>query len=475
MVQFVFDDKQVYRFFPSTQEIESFRSRLRGQLICEEDPGYHETRAVWNGMIDRRPAAIARCLGVADVQACLQFAREQKLPISVRGGGHNIAGLAVKDGALMIDLSLMRGVNVDPVNRTAHAQAGCLLGDVDRETQVHGLAAVLGFASTTGIAGLTLGGGFGYLTRQYGWTCDNVRSMEVVTARGDVVRASKEENADLFWALRGGGGNFGIVTSFEYDLYEVGPDIVGGAIAWPASDAPEVLEFYRTLIAEAPPELTVVAGLRQAPPAAWIVSSMHGESIIVFFVCYTGSLEAGERAVAQIKAFGKPIGDTIQVRSYVQQQSMIDATQPHGRRYYWKSEYLPGLPGEMTAALTQHANQVVSRHGALLLFPLDGKLNELPDDYSAVGNRDTKLVLNIAAAWDEPEDDLMNIAWAQNAWQDLKRFSTGGVYVNFLTEDEGPNRTRAAYRENFDRLASLKETWDAENVFSANRNIKPVG
>ena len=318
------------------------RGRMRGPVLSAADPGYDDSRSLWNAMIDRRPAVIVRCLGAADVVASVRAAREFGLPLSVKGGGHNIAGLAVCEG-LMLDMSLMRGVWVDPAARLARAQAGCLLGDVDRETQLHGLAAVLGFVSNTGCAGLTLGGGFGYLTRRFGWTTDNVASMDLVTADGTIVRASEDENSDLFWGLRGGGGNFGVVTSFEYKLHKVGPDIIGGAIAWRAEEADRVLDLYRSIVADAPPELTCVAGLRIAPPAPWLSPDVHGKPIVAMFVCYSGPLAEGEKLLAPIKAFGSPVGDVVQKRPYVSQQSMLDATQPKGRRYYWKSEYLARL------------------------------------------------------------------------------------------------------------------------------------
>ena len=260
--------------------IDALRNRLRGPLVLPGDPAYDEVRSVWNAMIDRRPALIVRCLGAADVIACVNVARERGLHVSIKGGGHNIAGLAVCDGGLTIDMSLMRGVWVDPKSLVARAQPGCLLGDVDRETQVHGLVAALGFVSTTGIAGLTLGGGFGYLTRRFGWTSDTVRSIDLVTAQGLLVKASERENADLFWGLRGGGGNFGVATSFEYLLHPVGPEIMAGAVAWRGKEAPRVLEMYRTLVASAPPELTCVAGLRLAPPAPWLAKEVHGKPII---------------------------------------------------------------------------------------------------------------------------------------------------------------------------------------------------
>src|SRR5512135_253922 len=282
-------------------------------------------------MIDRRPAIVARCLGTADVIASVRFARENELLLSIKGGGHNIAGLATADGALMLDMSLMRGVWVDPQGKIAHAQAGCLIGDVDRETQVHGLATVLGFVSATGITGLTLGGGFGYLTRRWGWTSDNVLGMDLVTADGRCVRASAEENPDLFWGLRGGGGNFGVVTGIDYALHAVGPEVVGGLVAWPASEAPRVLDLYRRLAEKAPPELTLVVLLRPAPPAPWLPKEVHGKHIVAILACHSGPPEDGEKAVAPIRSHGKPVGDVLVRRPYVQLQSLLDGTQPKGR------------------------------------------------------------------------------------------------------------------------------------------------
>jgi FAD/FMN-containing dehydrogenase len=447
---------------------------LRGELIQPGDAGYDAARSVWNAMIDRRPALIARCLGVADVVTCVNVARRHGLPLSIKGGGHNIAGLAVCDDGLMLDMSLMRGVWVDPGARTARAQSGCLLGDVDRETQVHGLAAVLGFVSQTGIAGLTLGGGFGYLTRRFGWTCDTVRSMEVVTADGRVVHASDEENRDLFWGMRGGGGNFGVVTNFEYTLYPAGPEIMAGAIAWRAEEACEVLDLYRTLTDYAPPELTCVAALRIAPPVPWLPQDMHGKPIVAFFVCDTGPMSESAGRVAPIKAFGSPVGDIVQPRLYVSQQSLLDATQPKGRRYYWKSEYLPRLEPELLAKTIEHARRIVSPHSAILLFPLAGAINRLPEHHSPMGNRDAAFVVNITASWDHAADDEANIEWARAAWRDIRGFSTGGTYVNFLTEEEGDERIRAAYRKNYEQLGAIKATWDPENLFRMTKNIAPT-
>ena len=454
--------------------IDSFRTRLRGPLMLPGEPGYDDGRAIWNAMIDRQPALIARCLGVADVISAVNFAREHGLTLSIKGGGHNIAGLAVCDGGIVLDMSLMRGVWVDPNAGTARAQLGCLLGDVDRETQIHGLAAVLGFVSMTGIAGLTLGGGFGYLTRRFGWSSDNVLSMDVVTADGHVVRASERENSDLFWGLRGGGGNFGVVTSFEYKLHPVGPEVMAGGIAWSAEHAHDVIEMYRAFTEQAPPELTCVLALRKAPPAPWLAKSVHGQSIVAIFVCHTGAIKEAEKQVAPIKAFGSPVGDIIQPRSYVSQQSLLDGTQPKGRRYYWKSEYLPRLEAEMLAKAIEHAERIASPHSAILLFPVDGALNRLPEDHSAVGNRDAAFVLNIAASWENAEDDQANIDWSRAAWRDMRRFSTGGTYVNFLTEEESDERIRAAYGKNYRGLVDVKTKWDPENLFRTNKNIAPA-
>ena len=357
----------------------------------------------------------------------------------------------------------------------ARAQAGCLLGDIDAETQVHGLAAVLGFVSATGCAGLTLGGGFGYLTRRFGWTSDNLASIDLVTADGKVLRASEREHSDLFWGLRGGGGNFGVATSFEYKLHAVGPTILGGAIAWRGEDAAAVLEMYRSLVADAPRELTCVAALRLAPPAPWIAKEVHGQPIVALFVCHSGAPAQAEAVMASLKSFGTPVGDILQRRSYVSQQMLLDATQPKGRRYYWKSEYLRGIGTDLFARAIAHATRLASPHSAILIFPIDGALNAVTEGHSAVGNRDASAVLNIASAWEHAKDDAVNIEWARNTWADLRQFSTGGTYINFLTEDEGNERTLAAYRSNYERLVRLKAEWDPANLFRTNKNIDPAG
>ena len=453
--------------------LDGLKPRLRGAVILPGDGEYETSRTVWNAMIDRRPGLVVRCLGNADVVACVQFARQHDLLLCIKGGGHNIAGLAVADGAMLLDMSPMRGVFVDPGQRRARAQGGCLLGDVDRETQLHGLAAVLGFVSLTGVAGLTLGGGFGYLTRRWGWTSDTVLGMELVTAEGKLVRASERENPDLFWGLRGGGGNFGVVTAIDYALFPVGPEIVGGVVAWPASEAPSVLELFRELAEEAPPELTLVCLQRPAPPAPWLPKEWHGKGIAAILACDTGKPEEAERRVARIKSFGKPIGDVLVRRPYAQMQTLLDATQPKGRRYYWKSEYLPGVAPELAAKSIEQAARIPSPHSAVILFQIAGALNALPNDHSPVGNRDARYVLNLAGSWDKAEDDERNVEWARQAWTALRPFSTGGNYVNFLTADEDPARVAAALGGSLGRLGEIKAKWDPANVFRTNRNIAP--
>lgn len=346
---------------------------------------------------------------------------------------------------------------------------------MDLETQVHGLATVLGFISLTGIAGLTLGGGFGYLTKRWGWTSDTVVGMNVVTANARLVRASSNENADLFWGLRGGGGNFGVVTGIEYGLFPVGPEIVGGVVAWPASEAPKVLELYRTLAQTAPHELTLVAFMRPAPPAPWLPKEMHGKPIVAVLACYSGRPEEGEKAVASIKAFGKPIGDVLVRRPYMQMQSLLDATQPKGRRYYWKSEYLSRIEPTLCEKVIEHASRIRSPHSAVILFQIEGALNRLEEDHSPVGNRDARYVLNIAGSWEQADEDRANIEWAREAWTDMRPFSNGGTYINFLTEDEDHERIEAALgKGGLERLAEVKAKWDPQNVFRTNRNIKPA-
>ncbi len=408
--------------------------------------------------------------------ACVRFAREHSLAVSMRGGGHNIAGLALAEGGLLIDLSLMRGVFVDPAARIARAQAGCLLGDVDRETQLHGLAAVLGFVSATGVAGLTLGGGFGYVSRRFGWTSDNVRSMDLVTADGRLVRASENEHPDLFWGLRGGGGNFGVVTAIDFELHPLGPEIVGGPVAWRAESAPEVLEAFRKHANDAPPELSLVAVMRKAPPAPWLSTRARTDSRSS--CCSRATRGSSRRArsswrrsrrSASRSATCCSAGRTSRCRACSTRPSRRAAATTGSR------STCPGSSPSCCAKQREHAERILSPHSAVIVFQLGGAIANRRVDHSAVGNRDAAAVLNITASWEKPEDDAANLEWARSSWRDMKRFSTGGTYVNFLTEEETGERIAAAYGKNLSRLAEIKARWDPDNVFRTNKNIAPSG
>lgn len=455
--------------------IQTFRSQLRGALLRPGDAGYDDARALWNGMIDKHPALIARCAGTADVVTAVNFARENELPLSVRGGGHNVAGLAVCDAGLMIDLSPTNGIHVDPQARRVRAQAGALWADLDHETQAFGLAVPGGFVSSTGIAGLTLGGGFGWLSRKYGLTCDNLRSVEIVTADGQVRTASATQNADLFWGVCGGGGNFGVVTSFEYQLQPLGPTVMAGVIIYPFEQARAVLKFFQEYTASAPEELGALAVLRNAPPAPFLPQEIHGKPIVAIFVCYTGSVEEGQRVLQPLKAFGSPIADKIMPKPYTSQQQMLDATAPHGRRYYWKSEYLSGISDAAIDTCIAHAPDESKPYSAALLFQLGGAISRVDAQANAAAHRDAAYVINIQAAWEAPEETERYTHWAREFWSAMQPYSTGGVYVNFLSEDEGGDRIRAAYGDRYERLVALKQRYDPTNLFRINQNIRPNG
>ncbi len=454
-------------------DVAELRGSLRGPLLEPEEPGYEESRKLWNGMIDRRPALVVRPTGTADVVQCVKFARAHGLLLSVRGAGHNIAGTAVAEQGLALDMRQMKGVLVDPEERTVQAQPGCVLGDVDRETQLHGLATPLGFVSLTGVAGLTLGGGFGYLTRRFGWTVDNLLEIEIVTADAHVLRASKSENEDLFWAIRGGGGNFGVITSFKYRLHQIGPKIVGGIIGWPADRSAEVLKLYREVTAAAPRELTLFLTIRFAPSTSFVPPEWRGKPIIAIFVC-DSSAGAADSYIGGLRKLGGSIFDTVVEKNYTEQQTIVDATQPNGKRYYWKSEYIRSLTDEFLSTFRNHAALETSPLSQMFLAHVQGAIGEKKADDGAVGNRDAKYVLVIVGGW-EPDPDLddVNIAWVRNAWQSLRPFSTGGVYINFQTADEGQDRVQASYGQNFERLAEIKAKYDPQNLFRVNRNVSP--
>jgi FAD/FMN-containing dehydrogenase len=449
-------------------------SRLRGPVLYPGHAEYDQARQIWNSMIDRYPTLIVRCNGVADIIETVNFARDRELLLAVRGGGHNVAGLAVCDGGIMLDLSSLKGIHVDPSARSVRAQPGVVWGELDRETQVFGLATPGGFISTTGIAGLTLGGGFGWLSRKHGFTCDNLLSVDIVTADGRFLTASEREHADLFWGIRGGGGNFGIATSFHYRLYPVGPTVVSGLALYPMERAAEILSFYRTFSAEAPEELGTMALLRHAPPAPFLPVEIHGKPVVGIAVCYAGPVAEGERAVRPLKELGACLADTIGPKPYTAHQSTFDSGMPPGRRYYWKSEYLPPLDEKITDTVIAHAAQITSPFSQVALFQMGGATSRAGEDHTAASHRNAAFVINISAAWQEPTQSEVHMAWARSLWSAMQPFSIGGVYVNFLSQDEGEDRVRAAYGANYARLVALKNKYDPSNLFRMNQNIKPT-
>jgi FAD/FMN-containing dehydrogenase len=451
---------------------EKLRSRLGGDVVAPGDVSYDEARSVWNGMIDRRPALIARCSGTADVVHTVRFARENELPVTVRGGGHGVGGHAVRDEALMIDLSAMKGIWVDAARRSAHAQAGVLLGELDHETQLFGLAAPAGVVTHTGIAGLTLGGGIGWLMRKHGLTIDNVTSFDVVTAEGEAATASKDSNPDLFWGLRGGGGNFGIVTSFEYALQRVGPDVLAGPVLFPAEQAGEVLRFYRDFIADAPDEVGTILNLRYAPAAPYLPEHVHGQAVVMIAVCFAGPIDEARKVLRPLLEYGDPLANAVEPRPFTNLQGMFDASVPHGQRYYWKSEYLGELSDQALDTLAAHAWKAPSKKSYSVMFHMGGAVQRFTDSDTAFHGRTAKHALNINGVWTEPAGDDQETAWARAFWTAVQPFSTG-VYVNFLG-DEGDDRIKVAYgAEKYKRLVELKRKYDPDNFFRSNQNIRP--
>jgi FAD/FMN-containing dehydrogenase len=448
--------------------------RIRGPVILPADAGYDAARAIWNGAIDRRPACIARCTGVADVVAAIGFARERDLLVAVRSGGHGVGGHAVCEGGLVIDLSPMKGIRVDPVARTARAEAGVLWGELDRETQLHGLATVGGIVTHTGIAGLTLGGGLGWLMRKHGATVDNLVSVDLVTAAGEVLSASEDENPDLFWGIRGGGGNFGIVTSFEYRLHPVGPIVLAGPIFHPLDDAPEVLGFYREFIATAPDELTTIFELEAAPPIPFLPDDVHGKPIVMIGACYAGPAEEGIEVVRPLKEFGTPIADRLEPKPYTELQSMFDPFVPHGWHRYWKSVELPPLSDTAIGTLVEHASAQTSPKSYCIVFQLGGALARVGEEQTAFRQRDAahNVVINAVWAEDDPDSE-RHVAWAREYFAALESHAGEHVYVNFLG-DEGADRVRQSYGErHYERLVELKRRYDPTNFFRLNQNIEP--
>jgi FAD/FMN-containing dehydrogenase len=444
--------------------VEAFRSSLRGELVLPGDATYDETRAVWNGMIDKRPSLIARCAGVADVIASVNFAREHGLLVSIRGGGHNVAGNAVCDDGLMIDLSPMKGIWVDPKNQTARAQAGVLWGEFDHETQRFGLASTGGTVSTTGIAGLTLGGGVGWLNGKYGLACDNLLSVDIVTADGELRHASSTENEELFWGIRGAGANFGVVTSFEFQLHPVGPTILGGMVIHPIERAREVLRFYREFTASEPDEMTTTVGFITAP---------DGAQVVALVVCYAGSLDEGERILAPLRLFGPPIADMIGPMPYTAQQSILDAAFPHGRHSYWKSSMMHQIDDEAIDIIDEHIGAVPSPGTAVIIEHYHGAYARRGLMDTAFSHRGDPYNFVAISVWDDPTETQRNVRWTRAFYEAMSPHLSRGVYVNVLDNDESIDRVRAAYGENYDRLVALKRKYDPANLFRVNHNIRP--
>ena len=449
---------------PGEAALRALRGSLRGALLAPGDPGYDEARRVHNALVDRRPALIVRCATAGDVRAAVLFARERGWHPAVRGGGHSVAGHSVCDGGMVIDLSPMRGVRVDPAARLARAEGGVTWGELDRATAAFGLATPGGIVSTTGVAGLTLGGGVGWLVRKHGLACDNLVAAEVVTADGEAVRASAAENPELFWALRGGGGNFGVVTACTFRLHPVGT-VLGGMVLHPRSRAREVLRFYRDFAPGAPDALTTSAGLLTAP---------EGAPLVALVACWAGPPAEGEAALRPLRTFAPPLADWIGPLPFVRMQRLMDEAFPPGRRNYWKSDFLRELPDAAVDAVVEHAARAPSPHTAVLLESYTGAAARVAPGATAYPHRGAPYNLHLFAAWTDPAGDAGNVRWAREAREALAPYSTGGVYVNFLG-DEGEARVRAAYGANHARLARAKRLYDPLNLFRLNQNVRPAG
>jgi FAD/FMN-containing dehydrogenase len=445
--------------------IEEFRKIHRGAVITPGDPRYEEGRRVWNAMIDKRPALIARCRSAVDVITAVQFARANQLLIAIRGGGHNIAGSATCDGGIVIDLSEMKGIRVDPVARTVRAEPGLRWIEFDRETQAFGLATTGGTIGDTGIAGLTLGGGFGWLEGTLGMTVDNLIGADVVLASGELVHASADESGDLYWALRGGGGNFGVVTSFEYQLHPVGPTIVGGLVMHPFSRAFEVLKFYGDFLRGAPDPLTAAAVLLTGP---------DGQKACAIVAAYEGPVAEGEKAVQPLKQFGPPLLDVIGPIPYVRQQALIDNAMPPNLLNYWKADFISDVSDGLIQTAVDAYSRVPSPISSILFFPIHGAASRVPPDATAYPHR-KGIHMGIYSLWNDRTQNQSNVAWVRETWAALQPFVPGGVYVNELGDDEGDDRVRQAFAGNYTRLARIKAKYDPQNVFCINANVKPVG
>ena len=456
----------------AADEFEALRTAFRGTLITPDDPQFDGARRIWNGMIDRRPALIAQCSGVADVITAVKFAAARRLLLSVRGGGHSWPGHSVCSDGLMIDLSLLRGVWVDPRARTVRAEGGALWGDVDRESQIFGLATPGGMVSTTGIGGLTLGGGSQtWLVRKYGGAADNLLSVDLVTANGELLTANATENADLFWALRGGGGNFGVATSFEYRLHAVGPLVLAGAAFFLWERAKEVTEFYLDYVTALPDELTTALLYSSAPPAPFLPEAIHGKRVAIIAACYAGAPDAGESIVAPVRKL-KPAADMLVQMPYMALQSMFDPLLPKGTWSYSKSDYFNEIPSAMVDEMIAWAARKPSPLSLTHLNHFGGAMSRLSNDATPFAHRDATFAFSQDAFWNDPADTDGNVQWVKNTWEAMRSYSPRGAYINFMA-DEGADRVRESYQRNYDRLVQIKRKYDPANLFRLNQNIKP--
>jgi len=453
------------------QELDRFRASIKGSVVRPEDSNYDEVRKIWNAMIDRRPAAIVQCADSADVQRAISFAGENRLELTIRGAGHNIAGNAICENGMMIDLSTLRKVSVDANKRRALVDPGATLGDFDAAAQAHGLATPVGINSTTGIAGLTLGGGFGWLTRQHGLTIDQLLSAEVVTADGQKRVASEKENADLFWALRGGGGNFGVVTKFEFALHPVGPEVLAGLLVFPLQEGKQVLSRYREFMKSAPEELNVWIVMRKAPPLPFLPETVHGKEVVVFAVFYAGDLAKGQKLVDQVRGFGSLQGEHVGPAPYANWQQAFDPLLTAGARNYWKSHNFTELSDGIFNTMIEYAGKLPSPHCEVILACISGAANRVAPDATAYRHRDAKFIMNVHGRWESPADDQKCIAWSRELFKAASPFASAGAYVNFMTEEEG-DRVAAVYGANYQRLSEIKRKYDPNNLFHFNQNIR---
>jgi len=453
--------------------VQQLSASVAGTVLTALSPGYAEARMVWNAMIDRRPALIVQCTSTDDVEATVRFARQHNLVIAVRGGGHNIAGNALVDDGLVIDLSKMQNVTVDPATKRARVEPGATLAVFDAATQQHGLATPVGVNSTTGIAGLTLGGGFGWLSRSLGLTIDNLLSADVVLANGTRVTASATENADLFWGIRGGGGNFGIVTSFEFQLHKVGPEVLSGLVVHPIDDAKKVLSFYRDFVETTPEEFVCWFVMRKAPPLPFLAPEWHGKEILVLAMIWSGDIAKGEEVMKPLRSFGKPIADVVGPTPFVGWQQALDPLLTPGQRNYWKSHDFASVSDGLIDTLIDAARHIPDPQTEIAFVQLGGAVSRVAHEATAYNHRDGKFVMNIHGRWADAANDAKCVAWARGLFQATVPFSTGSVYVNFMSQDE-PERVKAAYGANYDKLVALKTKYDPTNLFRVNQNISPA-